>query len=44
MVRLYVGAKEHEKVKKNYVKHTDAFACLGILRVNEGEYFSYYMY
>ena len=35
-VPYFLGANEHEGLKKQYVKHTDAHGCLGILRINDG--------
>ena len=34
---VFISApQEFDNIKMNYVKHTDAQGCLGILRVNEG--------
>ena len=32
------GANEFEVNKKNYTKFQDAYGCLGVLRVNEGNW------
>lgn len=34
---LYVAAQELETIKKQYVKISDAYGCLGVLQVNAGE-------
>lgn len=37
LVLLFSAAQELETIKKQYVKITDAYGCLGVLQVNAGE-------
>ena len=38
----FTGTTEFEGMRKMYVKHTDAFGCMGILRVSEGKAIFYF--
>ena len=35
---LFSGTSEFESMRKNYTKFVDAYGCLGVLRINAGEW------